>query len=66
VAKSYRENTPRKRRRTKGNGLGEKSETGQCMGGALTGIGCSGPRERDRDGIGAWAGAPVKDSRLNH
>jgi hypothetical protein len=50
----------------KGNGLEEKSETGQCVGGALATIGCSRPRERDGDGTGARAGALVEDSRLNH
>ena len=50
----------------KGSGLREKSETGQCVGGALIEIGCSKPHERDGDGTGAWAGAPVKDLRLNH
>jgi hypothetical protein len=50
----------------KGNGLGEKAETGQCAGGALATLGCSRPRERDGDGTGVWAGAPVEDSRLNH
>jgi hypothetical protein len=49
-----------------GNGLGEKSKTGQCMGRALIDIGCSGPYERDGDKTGAWVGAPVEDSRLNH
>jgi hypothetical protein len=49
----------------KGNGLGEKSETGQCVGGALIDLGCSGPHKRDGDETGAWAGAPSKDLRLN-
>jgi hypothetical protein len=62
---SYKETTPRKRRRMKGSGLGEKSETGQCVGGALITHGCSGPDKRGRDGTDAWAGALVEDSRLN-
>ena len=66
VAKPYLENTPRKRRQMKGIGLGEKSKTGQCVGGAPATIGCSRPCERDKDGTGAWVGAPVEDSRLNH
>jgi hypothetical protein len=49
----------------KGNGLGEKSETGQCVGGALITHGCSGPNKRGWDGTNAWAGASVEDSRLN-
>ena len=49
----------------KGNGLGEKSETGQCVGGALITYGCSGPDKRGRDGTDVWAGASVEDSRLN-
>jgi hypothetical protein len=62
---SYEETTLRERRRKKGNGLGMKSETGQCVGRALITNGCSGPDKRDRDGTDAWAGASVEDSRLN-